>query len=591
MGLSVSASDIETIPAMLQNIKNKEFLARISELEAEIKKLKSRKKYGLVWENRPEEVVDSCKHKLPVLAEEQNKEIITDSKSPVNILIEGDNYNSLSVLNYTHQGKIDAIYIDPPYNTGAKDWKYNNDYVDATDSYRHSKWISFMNKRLKLARNLLKDSGIICVTIDDYEVSRLLLLMEEIFDEANHLGTVVIRNNPAGRSTTKGVSITHEYAIFFGKSHKSQVCRLERNQLQIDRYDQKDSRGAFEWVNFRKPGSMRIESPSMFYPIYITADSVRIPNMKWDSDKEEWDTLEKPEQDEMVIYPIDDNGEERRWRYGVERARLEVKEFKSKMQKGKLHAYVKGRINEEGILPMTWWDKKEYSSTAYGTNLLKEMFSELQVFSYPKSIFAVMDCLKVMTDKKDATFLDFFAGSGTTGHAVMALNKNDSGNRKFILCTNNENKIAEDICYPRIKKVINGYKNQKTENVKGFGGNLKYFKADFVDAKQTDQNKRKLVEKSTEMLCLKEDCFEQVKKGQNFKIFKNGESKYLGIVYDDTGIEPFKKEIQKLNEKVVTYIFSLDDSAREEEFEDIKKLVDLKPIPAVILNVYKQIFK
>ena len=132
----------------------------------------------------------------------------------------------------------------------------------------------------------------------------------------------------------------------------------------------------------------------MFYPIFITPDSIRIPNIQWDSKKEEWIALEKPKKDEQVIYPIDDNGEERRWRYGVERARAEINEFKPKIQKGKLHAYVKGRLNDEGILPMTWWDKKEYSSTAYGTNLLKDIFSELQVFSYPKSIFAVMDCLK-----------------------------------------------------------------------------------------------------------------------------------------------------------------------------------------------------
>ena len=453
------------------------------ELVKIVEKLESRKKYGLIWDEEKvkEQFEKDAENALPVLKEIASKEITDKDKSkPVNILIEGDNYHALSVLNFTHQGIVDAIYIDPPYNTGAKDWKYNNDFVDSNDSYRHSKWISFMDKRLRLAKNLLKEDGIICVTIDDYEIPRLMILMEEIFGEHNHLGTIVIRNNPAGRSTTKGVSITHEYAIFFGKSEISQVCRLERNQTQIDRYDQKDEKGAFEWVNFRKPGSMRVESPSMFYPIFITPDSVRIPNIQWDSKKEEWIALEKPKKGEQVIYPIDDNGEERRWRYGVERARAEINEFKPKIQKRKLHAYVKGRLNDEGILPMTWWDKKEYSSTAYGTNLLKDIFSELQVFSYPKSIFAVMDCLKVLSDKNDALFLDFFAGSGTTGHAVMELNKEDNGSRSFILCTNNENRICEEITYPRIKNVMVGYKNRRGGKIDGLGGSLKYFKTKFI---------------------------------------------------------------------------------------------------------------
>jgi len=571
---------------MLKNTNEKGFSARILELETEIKKLKSRKKYGLVWEEKPEEVVELCKEKLPVLAEDAPKEVVTNEGRPVNVLIEGDNYHSLSVLNYTHKGKFDAIYADPPYNTGAADWKYNNNYVDKNDAFRHSKWISFIYKRLKLAKELMKEDGIICVTIDDYEIARLLMIMEEIFGEDNHIGTIVIRNNPAGRSTTKGISITHEYAVFFGKSAKSKVGRLERNQKQIDRYGEEDNKGKFEWVNFRKPGSLKIESPKMFYPIFVSEKGFRLPKVKWEEAKDEWKLLEKPIRGEKILFPVDDDGKERRWRWGVERFLSEKEELTTRYTKGKLHIYVKGRINEEGVLPMTWWDKKEYSSTAYGTNLLKNIFSELQVFSYPKSIYAVMDCLSIMSENKNGLFLDFFAGSGTTGQAVLELNKNDKGNRKFILCTNNENNISTEVCYPRLKKVINGYKGAD-----GLGGNLKYYKTDFVEAKPTDLNKKKLVDKSTEMLCLKEDCFQVVKKGEHFKIFTANKDKYLGIIYDDAGIDLFKNEAKKLNRKIITYAFSLDDSAREEEFEDIKKLVQLKPIPAVILNVYKRLFK
>src|SRR3989344_766823 len=230
--------------AMDESNKIKELVEGIEKLKRQVKTLKSRKHYGLVWEDEkePEQIVLDCQVKIPILKEIKSKKIIKDEEKPFNVLIEGDNYHALSVLNYTHKGKIDVIYIDPPYNTAAKDWKYNNDFVDINDGYRHSKWLSFMSKRLSLAKNLLTEKGIICVTIDDYEISRLLILMEEIFGEFNHLGTIAIRNNPAGRSTTKGISITHEYAIFFGKSSKSKVGRLERNQKQIDRYGEEDTK-------------------------------------------------------------------------------------------------------------------------------------------------------------------------------------------------------------------------------------------------------------------------------------------------------------------------------------------------------------
>jgi adenine-specific DNA-methyltransferase len=195
----------------------------------------------------------------------------------------------------------------------------------------------------------------------------------------------------------------------------------------------------------------------------------------------------------------------------------------------------------------------------------------------------------IIYERKNAIVLDYFAGSGTTGHAVMMLNKEDKGNRKFILCTNNENGIAEDVCYPRIKNAIKGHTNYK--DITNIPTNLKYFKTDFVNAESTDQNKKKLVDKSTEMLCLKEDCFKSIKNSSNFKIFKDSKNKYLGIIYDDAGITPFKNEAKKISKKIIVYVFSLDDSAREEEFEDIKDLVELKPIPTVILNVYKRIFK
>ncbi|HOM78006.1 MAG TPA: site-specific DNA-methyltransferase, partial [bacterium] len=178
------------------------------ELIALVEKLESRKKYGLVWdeERTKEQFEKESENALPVLKEIKSKEIKTDPTKPTNILIEGDNYHALSVLNYTHQGKIDVIYIDPPYNTGNKSWKYNNEYVEKDDAFKHSKWLSFMSKRLRLAKNLLKDDGIMMVAIDDYECHTLRLLIDEIFGEDNRLGTIVVVHNPGGRSDDKFIA-------------------------------------------------------------------------------------------------------------------------------------------------------------------------------------------------------------------------------------------------------------------------------------------------------------------------------------------------------------------------------------------------
>lgn len=573
-------------------LQEKELLARISELELEIKKIKNRKKYGLVWEDKPEDVVLQCKENIPILKEVKTRKLVSDNSLPTNILIEGDNYHSLSVLNYTHRGAVDVIYADPPYNTGSTDWRYNNDYVDRTDSFRHSKWISFMEKRLRLAKNLLKEDGIICVTIDDYEISRLILLMEEIFGEFNHLGTVPIRNNPAGRSTTKGISITHEYAVFFGKTDKAFVSRLDRNQSQLDRYDESDDKGTFEWVNFRKPGSMREESPKMYYPIFVSSDSVRLPKLIWEENEDDYKLLEKPKKGEEIIYPIDDDGKQRRWRWGIERFVKEQNDLMSRSSKGKLHVYVKGRMNDDGVLPMTWWDKKEYSSTAYGTNLLKDIFAELQIFSYPKSLYAVMDSIRVMSDKKDAVVLDFFAGSGTTGHATLELNKQDGGKRKFILCTNNENKICEEVTYERIKRVAKGYKNRKGEKVEGLGGNLCYFKTDLVSVDKlrriSDESKIKVTYQAGEMIALRENTLNEIEKNDWWQVFE-GDGKLTAIYFTEnkTKLKELLKMLEKKNQPTTLYIFGWGKNEYKNDYSTHS--IRVEDIPEPILEVYKEI--
>jgi adenine-specific DNA-methyltransferase len=543
-----------------------------NELIEEIHKLEKRKKYGLVWEDKPEQVALLCKEKLPVLTEDKNKEIETDKKKPINILIEGDNYHALSVLNYTHKGKIDVIYIDPPFNTGATNWKYNNDYVEKDDAFRHSKWLSLMDKRLKLAKPLLKKNGVLICAIDENELWHLGTLLEEIYSGHEvHLVTIV--HNPRGVQG-KNFSYINEFAYFV----------IPRGEKIIGH--RKLSEDEIYWSNLRNWGgeSLRTDARNCFYPVIIKNNKIIGFG---DVPKNDFHPKNQTEEKNGLFYvwPIDVQDVERKWRYARQSVESVLNILRIKKSKDRIEI----EIGKDFGTVRTVWQDPKYDAAEYGTKLVHALVPNKH-FDFPKSVYNVYDCLSpIIKERKNAIVLDFFAGSGTTAHAVIMLNKEDEHNRKFILCTNNENGIAENICYPRIKKVIAGHKDHPS--ITKISSNLKYFKTDFVDAQPTDRNKRKLVDKSTEMLCLKEDCFEEVKKSRDFRLFTNNQGKHLGIIYDDDGIEPFKKEARKLKEKFIVYVFSLDESAREEEFEDITDLVELKPIPAVILNVYKRIFK
>ncbi|PWB38380.1 MAG: site-specific DNA-methyltransferase [Parcubacteria group bacterium] len=556
---------------MSNNQPTQNLLKEVENLKDEIKQLKSRKRYGLVWEEKPEQVVELCKEKLPVLAEDREREIKSDGDKPVNILIEGDNYHALSVLNYTHEKKIDVIYIDPPYNTGAKDWKYNNNFVDINDLWRHSKWLSMMKNRLVLAKKLLKQDGVLICSIDENEQAHLGVLLEELFQ--NHeIHCITIVHNPRGVQG-KNFSYSHEYTFFVFRKGVEVIGSKQREEVLEE--ELRDHGGE----------SLRTDAKNCFYPILVKNDSIvgfgDVPLKNFHPNGKNVQRKDKT----IEVWPIDVRGVERKWVF----ARNTVEEIKNKLFVAKKK---NGQIDifrrKDTQKPRTVWIGKKYDASTFGSKIVNGLTGTL--FPFPKSLYNTKDCLEcVVKQRKKAVVLDYFAGSGTTGHAVALLNKEDNGNRQFILCTNNENGIAQDICYPRIKAVIKG--NKEYKDITGITSNLKYFRTDFVDGATTDKNKKKLVDKSTEMLCLKEDCFEKVKTGRHFDMFKNPKGKYLGIIYDDNGIENFKKEVKKLNKNFVVYVFSLDDSAREEEFEDMKNLVELKPIPAVILNVYKRIFK
>lgn len=551
------------------------------ELTKELIRLRSTT-YGLVWKrDLPEEKIDILVNPdartpsemfsnevagkpFPVLKEVKSKLIETNKEQPTNILIEGDNYHSLAVLNFTHQAAVDLIYIDPPYNTGNSDFIYNDKFVDKEDSFRHSKWLSFMEKRLKLARNLLKPSGAIFISIDDHEQAPLKMLCDEIFGEENFAAQIVWKKKAGGGSDSKYFVTEYEYVLCYLKD--AQIRKsfdVEYSDEEKQRFDQEDKNGKYYLKTLERPDRLG-KRPNLQYAI-TCPDGSEIEYKEKDK-KYTWVVSRKTlqemlENNEIVFRKIKEE-----WRV-----------FRK--------VYMKSRT------PRSLYDQIGLNREA--TQELKDLFGNPDIFSNPKPLSLLKEIIRIFP-KTDTTVLDFFAGSGTTGHAVLEMNA-DGGNRRFILCTNNgdekaDHRIASDICHVRIKKAISGYKNEKGEQVAGLGGNLRYYKTDFVEAEPTDRNKRKLVKESTDMLCIHEDAFELVSESEEFKIFRNHE-KYLGIVFYEEAIGEYKEAIKKIDGHFNTYVFSLGEDPHEHLFDGVLDKVTLCAIPEAVLKVYREIFK
>lgn len=567
-----------------------------------VQKLETRKKYGLIWDEEKvkEQFEKDAVNALPVLKEIKNKEIVDKNGGPINILIEGDNYHALSVLNFTHQGKVDVIYIDPPYNTGNKTWKYNNNYIDKEDSYRHSKWLSFMDKRLRLAKNLLKEDGVIVATIDDYEVFTLGILMDEIFGEQNRLGNVVVINKKSGRTTDKFFATSHEYYLFYAKNSEfAKVGNMAVSGDRAEEYTFEDSISKFKYRDFLRTGgySTPEERPNSHYPIYF-------------NEKKNIISIEKIP-NSVEIWPIDSKGAKRVWRRTRPTLVEDVKKgdvIITKNGNGKLTVRIKERLKEESK-PKTVWDNPQYDAASHGTKLLEDIMGQSKTFDYPKSLYAVKDAIRLLLDDKQSpVVLDFFAGSGTTGHAVLELNNENENGCQFILCTNNEINglekelkekglsekemqeygICRRVTYPRLEKVMKGYKDSKP-----LGGNLKYFRTKFIKKSvNKDDLKISITKECTEMLCLREGVFDEKKQTNDYRIFQQGD-KILAVYYslDRKSLTDLKKELNKLSGDKTLYCFTLDPLGLDKtDFVDWGE-VSLEPIPQKILDVYKQIYE
>lgn len=363
------------------------------------------------------------------------------------VLYHSENFQALRLLAPAYEQRVTCTYADPPFNTAATEIVYKNEY-------KHSSWLAMLADRVRAAAQLMAAESSLCLAIDDAELTRLVDCLAEEFGEDTRLATVAVRSNPHGRAMAAGFSVNHEYAVFWASGRAATVGRLPRSEARMTRYPNCDAEGAFTWINFRKTGadSRRVDRPKSFYPVYISADGdVRVPSMEWTEDLG-WKATEAPKSNETIVLPADADGTERVWTLGVERACREVSsETEARKTNGVWQVYRKYRPNEDGALPGTWWDDAKYSATESGTKIISELFGERELFAYPKSVYLVEDCLRVLGSRPGSVNVDYFAGSGTTGHAVINLNREDGGRRKFILVEMGD--YFDTVLLPRIKKV------------------------------------------------------------------------------------------------------------------------------------------
>lgn len=504
-------------------------LIAINQIEKEL----TSKKYGLVWEEHEEEVDVKMKTHIPVFTEVKEKEIVENSESDeFNFLLEGDNLHSLRLLEKTHKGKIDVIYIDPPYNTGHKDFIYDDAFVDRQDGYSHSKWISFMEKRLKIAHSLLKSSGTIFISIDDNEYANLKLLCDEIFGEENMISDI-IWNSRKSVSNDAVVSLNHNYTLVYTRNINEfnkvkHLFKLPNNENGFANPDD-DPRGPWKADPFDAPAIR----PNLTYEIINpnTGEKFLPPNGRhWRTEKNKYFELLA---DNRIVFG---------------------KTGKSKPQQKRFLYEAK----EKGATPKSLWD--DCGTATDGTKELQDIFGS-KAFDTPKPTGLIKKIIDLAGDK-DSLILDFFAGSGTTAQSVLEKNKEDGGNRHFILCTNNDGNICSEVTYPRICTVITGKRQDGSKYSDGIATNMKYYKTDFIDKESED---------------IYEDLLAHIKEMIQLEYgVKVDNSKYV-MIMDDEEMDDFEDNISLYKE--LKTVFINQDVMLTTSQEKMLQNVEVKIIP------------
>ena len=545
--------------------------------------INDKQRYGLVWEESSEEAWDEMQDKLPVFVEDATKRLDSAPEgSPNHVLIEGDNLNALAALTYAYAGKIDVIYIDPPYNTGNKDFIYNDSFVDKEDGYRHSKWLSFMNRRLKIAKKLLSEKGVIFISIDDNQQAALKLLCDDIYGENNCLVNMVW---DLGAGTSAGhFTRAHEYVLVYALN-KSIIPNFSGGEGVIDDRALKKKSAKNAEFNYHFKAGTKFEAPDGFELSgeWGGSEKTKLISGRFICENK------KLKEDVVLAACWTQKNQMDSFFAGNET-------FDSKGQKviefyfrdnGKLYCRKeKDTINPPSVL-------RNIATTKQGSALLKDMFEGEVVFDFSKPIKLITFLLSLRP--KESTILDFFAGSGTTLHATMQLNSEDGGHRKCILVTNNENNICEKVTYERNKRVINGYTNQKGEEVPGLThNNLRYYKTEFVPRDQSNfKSRRALMASLVDLLCIKNNIYKEQETfgGKKFKknvlrYFKDEAGQML-VVLDERVVSiiiPMIAEVATKQNPLKVYVYSDGAYAYEDEFHKVMPVIELCAMPDAFLQ-------
>ncbi len=613
---------------------------RVHALEKEIRRLSSQmksEKYGLRWVECPEAFEEESEGRIPILAEVPEKAVRSDDGKPTHVLIEGDNYHALTCLNFTHRGKIDVIYIDPPYNTGSdgftyRDRRFLEKYPDGEPigkdhPLRHSAWLSFMSKRLRLAKDLLRDTGVIFISIDDNEMANLKLLCDKIFLGKNRIADLIWKSKSGGANDTK-IATDSEYILVYAKDKDKVAIGLDDEASVTTVYNHEDEYGRYALD--------RLDKQSLGYQ-----ESLDFP-------------ITGPDGTIYRVFHKDPKHKVARWRWGKDLVRERYNDLV--FENGCV--YTKN-YESDAAVPRNLLVEERFGRTRSGKTELKSIIGT-NSFPNPKPSKLLSYLIGLFADK-NCQVLDFFAGSGTTLHGVLALNEKDSGKRRCILCTNNEGGICDTITYPRVQRVMQGYVSQgnqtvelmreqltvtklrranqlleeaktiRAENAAKFssmktevkdgdlivtgtrkeheqvpplGGSLKYYRTAFVgrhcSEEALDEDRSALAAKAGALLALAEETLEEVplpaKKAKRWQRFTDGAHRHTLIYFSDD-LDGFASLAETADEirahdaaaRLTVYVYASGCvDAFENEFDDLSRLA-LKPIPEPILEIYKAI--